>query len=330
MLSSGYQEKTEAVVQPRTARRKYHLQRWFLILMFLLPGLAIYSYFVIIPIFQSGYYSFFRWNGLGPLDNFVGFDNYAKIFNDKFFMGALGHNLWITVLSLLIQLPMALGLALLVARKMPGRGFFRLIFFLPFVLSDTTTGVMWTFVYQPQNGLLNSLLTTFNIGKPQGWLGNPDLALLAIFVVMCWKYFGFHLILFVAGLQEIPPDLEEAARIDGASNFNTLRYITLPLLGSTIRMSVFLSIIGSLQYFDLIWVMTKGGPISSTETLSTYMIKFGFERFALGYGNALAVIIFLLCLGFSLAYQRTVMRQDLGGERKTRKTKRNKTQAVEV
>lgn len=307
-LSSRY--KAEAQV---ALARRFPWGKLFTVIGFLLPGLLLYVYFVILPIFQSAYYSFYRWNGLGPLENFIGFDNYVRIFNDKVFVTALGHNLWLAGLSVIIQLPLALMLALLVARKLPGRTFFRLIFFLPFVLSDTTTGVIWSFVYHPESGLVNSFIKGLKLGEPQGWLGSPDWALLAVFVVMCWKYFGFHLILYVAGLQEIPADLEEAARIDGATSFNVLRYITLPLLGSTIRLSIFLSILGSLQYFDLIWVMTKGGPVSATETMSTYMIKYGFERFSLGYGSALAVVLFLLCLGFSLFYQRMVMRRDLAG-----------------
>ena len=130
---------------------------------------------------------------------------------------------------------------------------------------------------------------------------------------MSWKYFGFHLILYVAGLQQIPADLEEAARIDGASSFQVLRHITIPLLGSTIRISVFLSILGALQYFDLIWIMTLGGPVNSSETMATYMIKNGFQRFQLGYGSAVGVILFMLCFIFSLAYQRMVLRRDLTG-----------------
>jgi raffinose/stachyose/melibiose transport system permease protein len=130
---------------------------------------------------------------------------------------------------------------------------------------------------------------------------------------MTWKYVGFHLILYVAGLQQIPPDIEEAARLDGAGSLQVLRRITLPLLGSTIRISVFLSVIGSLQYFDLIWVMTGGGPVGASETMVSYLVKFGFQRLALGYGSAVATIIFGLCLAFSLGYQRTLMRGDVAG-----------------
>ncbi len=309
-MHSSLRSKVKPVTKP-IQRRRYG--RIFTILLFLAPATIIYVYFVILPIIQSAIYSLYRWNGLGPLQNFIGLENYTKALGDKVFVTALGHNVLIAVLSLVIQLPLSLLLALLVARHLPGRSVFRMIFFLPYVLSDVTAGVIWSFVYKPDNGLLNTAINGLKIGEPQAWLGNTDLALLAVFVVMCWKYFGFHLILYVAGLQQIPADLEEAARIDGASNFQVLRHITLPLLGSTIRLSVFLSILGSLQYFDLIWIMTLGGPVNASETMATYMIKNGFQRFQLGYGSAVGVILFLLCFIFSLAYQRVVLRRDLTG-----------------
>lgn len=303
--------KVRPVTQP--AKRRWKLGKIATILLFLTPAALVYVYFVIFPVLQSVYYSLYRWNGLGALVNFIGIDNYTKALGDKTFTTALSHNVLIAVLSIFIQLPLSLLLALLVARHMPGRSVFRMIFFLPYVLSDVTTGVIWSFVYKPDGGLLNSALGTFIPGDKPAWLGNTDLALYAVFAVMIWKYFGFHLILYVAGLQQIPADLEEAAKIDGASNSQVLRYITVPLLGSTIRISVFLSILGSLQYFDLIWVMTLGGPVGATETMATYMINNGFKRFQLGYGSAVGVILFLLCFIFSIAYQRMVLRRDLAG-----------------
>ncbi|MBN9392918.1 MAG: sugar ABC transporter permease [Chloroflexi bacterium] len=311
-MQSSLGTKSTPIIQP-VQRRRPRYGRIFTIVLFLLPAAAVYIYFVILPIGQSVFYSLFRWNGLGPLENFIGLDNYTKALGDKVFVGALSHNLLIAVLSIVIQLPLSLVLALLVARHLPGRSVFRMIFFLPYVLSDVTTGVIWSFVYKPDNGLLNTALRNLNLGDGQAWLGTPNLALYAVFVVMCWKYFGFHLILYVAGLQQIPADLEEAAKMDGASNFQVLRHITVPLLGGTIRISVFLSILGALQYFDLIWVMTLGGPVNASETMATYMIKNGFQRFQLGYGSAVGVILFLVCFVFSLAYQRMVLHRDLAG-----------------
>jgi raffinose/stachyose/melibiose transport system permease protein len=294
--------------------RRQSLARWATIVLLLLPASVLYLAFVIVPVVQSAYYSLFRWNGLGPLQDFVGVGNYLQAFGDGVFRGAVLHSLLIVCLSVALQLPLALGLALLVGRRLPGRGVFRLIFFLPYVLSEVVSGVMWTEIYHPQVGALNAVGAALLPGfKAQGFLGKPDSVLLAIFAVMTWKYLGLHLVLYVAGLQQIPTEVEEAARIDGANNFQVLSRITVPLLGSTIRISVFLSVIGSLQYFDLVWVMSGGGPVGASETMVTYLFKFGFQRLALGYGSAVAIVIFVLCLLFSLGYQRTLMREDVAG-----------------
>ncbi|MBV9893709.1 MAG: sugar ABC transporter permease [Chloroflexi bacterium] len=295
-------------------RSRRVVQRWTTIVLLLLPASVLYVVFVLVPVVQAAFFSFFRWNGLGPLTDFIGFDNYARALSDGVFRGAIAHNFVIVALSLLIQLPIALGLALLVGRRLPGRVLFRTVFFLPYVLSDVVTGVMWSAVYNPQVGALTALGAALIPGfKSQALLGHTETVLFAIFAVMTWKYFGFHLVLYVAGLQQIPSEIEDAARIDGASNVQVLRRITLPLLGSTIRISAFLSVIGSLQYFDLIWVMSTGGPVGASETMVTYLYKFGLQRLALGYGSAVATVLFVLCLAFSLLYQRTLMREDVAG-----------------
>ncbi|MBV8716211.1 MAG: sugar ABC transporter permease [Chloroflexi bacterium] len=295
-------------------RSRRVVQRWTTIVLLLLPASVLYVVFVLVPVVQAAFFSFFRWNGLGPLTDFIGFDNYARALSDGVFRGAIAHNFVIVALSLLIQLPIALGLALLVGRRLPGRVLFRTVFFLPYVLSDVVTGVMWSEVYNPQVGALTALGAALIPGfKSQALLGHTETVLFAIFAVMTWKYFGFHLVLYVAGLQQIPTEIEDAARIDGASNVQVLRRITLPLLGSTIRISAFLSVIGSLQYFDLIWVMSTGGPVGASETMVTYLYKFGLQRLALGYGSAVATVLFVLCLAFSLLYQRTLMREDVAG-----------------
>lgn len=278
---------------------------------FLLPAAAIYIGLVLFPIIQAAYYSFYRWNGLGPLQNFTGLGNYVRALSDRVFIGALSHNLQLIVLSLVIQLPLALGLALLVRRITYGRALFRTIFFMPFVLSEVVTGVIWNFIYRPDGGLINTFLQAIAPGIGQtAFLANPRTVLYALFVVITWKFFGYHMILYIAGLQNIPAELEEAAQIDGCGPLQTLRYITIPLLGSTIRLTIYLSVLGSLQFFDLIWVMTTGGPVDASNTMAIYLYKFGFQRFQLGYGSAIAVIMFLICFGFSLVYQRVAMRRD--------------------
>jgi raffinose/stachyose/melibiose transport system permease protein len=305
-VSSRPVKRAAAACRPRRPRGQLAT-----IIGFLLPATLLYSALVLLPIIQALYYSIFRWSGLGPLQTVIGPANYIRAFNDRLFIGALSHNLQIIILSLIIQLPLALGLALLVGRKLRGRAIFRAIFFLPFVLSQVVTGVIWNFIYRPEGGLINALLQGILPGlQPTAWLATPETVLYAVFVVITWKYFGYHMILYLAGLQNIPAELEEAAQIDGCGTFQTLRYITIPLLGSTIRLTIYLAVLGSLQIFDLVWVMTTGGPVGASDTMATYLYKFGFQRFQLGYGSAIATIMFVICFGFSLVYQRVLMRRD--------------------
>lgn len=286
------------------------------IVLFLLPGLLLFLVFVTYPIFQSIYYSFFDWNGFGPAEDFIGLDNFTRILTDKIFLQAVQHGILLVGLSVFIQLPLSLVLAVMVARDLPGRALYRTIFFLPYVLSEVITALIWLTLLNPDpdRGLINAILVLIPGVDPQAFLGNPDIVLQSLFVVLTWKYFGLHLLLFLTGLQNIPVEIEEAARIDGANRYQLFTKITIPLLGSTIRTSAYLSIIGSLQQFILVWIMTKGGPVNASEVMATYMYRFGFVRFWLGYGSAVAIVMFLISLFFSLIYQwLTPQRDYLGG-----------------
>jgi raffinose/stachyose/melibiose transport system permease protein len=281
------------------------------IFLFLLPGLVIFLLFVIYPIFQSVYYSTFSWNGLGPAVKNIGLGNYQKILADTVFLKSIVNVLIIIGLSLGTQLPAAMLLAVLVGRDLPGRGIFRTIFFLPYVLSEVNAAIMWMLLYNadPERGLINGILVAFNL-QPVGWLSDMNVVMIAVFITLTWKYFGFHMLLYVTGLQNIPIEIEEAARMDGANSFQNFFNITLPLLGSTIKTSVYLSVLGSIQQFILIWVMTRGGPVNASEVMATYMYRFGFIRFQLGYGSAVAIIMFILCVIFSIVYQAMTREPD--------------------
>jgi raffinose/stachyose/melibiose transport system permease protein len=302
-------EPTNAAQRPHTRG-----EQLLTIGLFILPGAVIYTVFLIMPIIQAGHYSLYDWNGLGPLVEFIGFGNYTRAFEHNIFQNAVVNSLIITALSLMIQLPLAIVLALMAGRKLPGRFLFRSIFFMPYIFSEIITAIIWSFVYNPGGGLLNTVLATIIPDyTPIGWLANRDVALLAIFFVITWKYFGLHMILYMAGLQSINSEIEEAARIDGASEFGVLRYITLPLLGPTIRLTIYLSVLGSLNQFVLIWILTTGGPANATQVMASYMYRFGIKSFNLGYGSAIAVIIFGISLLFSLGYQRAIMNRDYAG-----------------
>ncbi len=303
----------ESSQKPRLSR---HSEETFLIVLFLLPSLLLFIVFLVYPILQSVYYSFFDWKGLGPAVDFIGLENYRRILTDRVFMIAVRNGFLIVVLSLVIQLPLALALALLIGRDLPGRAFFRAVFYMPYIFSEVMVAVRWLSLYNPDpdRGFINALLVLIPGVKAQAWLGNPATVMLCIFVVLTWKYFGFYLLLFMTGLQNIPTELEEAARIDGANRRQMITSITIPLLGSTIRTAVYLSSLGSLQQFILVWIMTRGGPVNASEVMATYMYRFGFVRFYFGYGSAVAIVMFLICLIFSLVYQRLMPQQDyLGG-----------------
>ena len=287
--------------------------KWLTIGLFLLPALALYLVFVIVPIIQAAHFSLYKWNGLGPLDDFIGLKNYQVALASDVFWQAVGNNVLVIVLSLLLQIPFSLGLAVLLNRRFPGRAIFRLLFFVPYVLSEAITGIVFRLLLQP-DALVDSTLKTVGLeGFIQDWLGNTDVVMITLFVIISWKYFGFHMILLLAGLQGIPREIEEAALIDGAGRWQAFRYVTLPLLGPTLRVSIFLSVIGALQLFDLVWVMTGGGPLNASTTMAVNMFKTGFVRQQMGYGSALAVLLFLCALVVALLYQRFVLRRDIDG-----------------
>lgn len=287
--------------------------KWATIVLFVLPALVLYVVFVLFPIVQAALYSLYKWNGLEPLTNFVGLQNYVTALTSPTFTTAVSNNLLIIVLSLAIQIPFSLSLAVLLNRRFPGRAVFRLLFFLPYVLSEAITGIVFARLLQP-GALVDTSLVQIGLGGfVQDWLGDSTFVMLTLFVIVSWKYFGFHMILLMAGLQGIPHEITEAALIDGAGRWQAFRHVTLPLLGPTLRVSVFLSMIGALQLFDMVWVMTGGGPLNASNTMAIAMFKAGFKNTQMGYGSALAVIIFLVGLVLALAYQRFVLRRDIEG-----------------
>ena len=281
--------------------------------LLLTPAVALFVLFVLLPICIAAYYGLFNWSGYGPLSYFTGVHNYKLVLSDPVFRGSLLHNVIIAVLSVLVQLPISIALALLLNRPMRGGTFLRLAVFAPYVLSEATTAVLWLLILQP-GGFVDQVMRAIGLGGLiHPWLADPAIVLYTLFAVITWKYIGFGIILLLAGLQGIPAELREAAAIDGASAWQTTRRITLPLLGPTIRIWAFLSIIGSLQLFDIVWIMTIGGPANASSTMVTYMIQNGFRSLEFGYGSAVAVILFVVSFVFALLYQRFALRRDAAG-----------------
>lgn len=284
------------------------------VLICIVPGMTVFLLFLLIPMIQSARYSLYDWDGFGPPTDYIGIQNYETLYHTESFRDSVRNSFTIMLLSLGIQLPLAMGLALMVGRgHLPGKAIFRTILFVPYVFSEVITGIIWRYVLHPgDNGMLNVVLGNIPGYETVGWLAEKSIVLYAIFAVITWKYFGLHMILYMAGLQAVNKDLEDAARIDGASEWRVLRYVTLPLTGPTIRLSVFMSILGAFQVFIIIWTMTQGGPVNSSQVIATYLYKYGIRNMKLGFGSAIAIILFAITLVFSLGYQRMVMRQDYG------------------
>ncbi|MCT9821298.1 sugar ABC transporter permease [Microbacterium sp. W1N] len=287
------------------------------------PAALFFVGFVIFPVAMAAYYGFFRWSGYGPATDFVGLQNYVVILTDPQFQEALGHNAFIVVASLVLQGPAAILLALLLNRRMRGQSLIRVLIFVPYVISEVVVGTGLSLMLQTQ-GALNGMLESLGLGTlAQDWLADPDIAIWTLMAILTWKYIGFAVILFLAGLQGIPEELYEAAALDGASFWQIQRRIALPLLAPTLRIWAFLSIIGALQLFDLVYIIW-GQYIASTagtSTMVTYMVANGRNAGAFGYGNAVAVVLFLISLVVALIYQRYVLRRDTDGALTDRPTR---------
>ncbi len=279
------------------------------------PALIFFVGFVIFPVIMAAYYGFFNWHGYGPAVDFVGLKNYVTILTDPDFQEALAHNGFIVVMSLILQGPVALLLALLLNRKMRGQSLIRVLIFVPYVIAEVVVGTGFSLMLAT-NGALNGLLENLGLDQlTRDWLADPSIAIWTLMAILTWKYVGFAVILFLAGLQGIPEELYEAAAIDGASYWQIQWRITIPLLGPTLRIWAFLSIIGALQLFDLVYIIWGQyvAPVAGTSTMATYMVANGRNAGNFGYGNAVAVVIFLISLVVALVYQRFVLRRDTAG-----------------
>ncbi|WP_460451899.1 carbohydrate ABC transporter permease [Alsobacter sp. SYSU BS001988] len=291
------------------ARRSMRSGKLTAIALFLPPALLLFTIFVVLPIAEAAWYSGYNWNGFGSPKNWVGWDNYRFVFETRAFGLALRNNLLIIAVSLLIQLPLALTLALLLAEKFRGAVALRMLFFMPYILAEIATGLIFSFVYDGDYGLLAAIYRQFGAEAPH-LLASPQTSMLAVLIVVVWKYFGFHMMLFIAALQGMDRNLIEAARIDGASRWQTVRLIIIPLLYPTIRLSAFFAVVGSLQLFDLVMPLTRGGPADSSQTLVSFLYSFGVMRMRVGFGSAVGVILFVICVTFAFTYKRWFMRDE--------------------
>lgn len=276
------------------------------ITLFVLPALLLFLVILVAPIFISGYYSFFDWNGFGK-KTFIGLENYKELFtsNSIGYMKSLGNALLLVILSVGIQLPIALGLALLLGKGRKGERGFLSIYFLPVLISTVVIGQLWLKVYNPSYGILNVVLRSLGLDSlAKIWLGDLNTALGAVFVPTLWQYVGYHMLLMYAGIKSVPIEYREAAMIDGAREGQVNRYIVLPYIKPILKISTIFAVTGSLKSFDLIYVLTNGGPLHATEVPSTLMINMLFLRNRYGMGSTIAFLLIILCFAFALIIGR--------------------------
>lgn len=273
------------------------------IMVFTLPAFLLYFVIVLLPIFVSFYYSLLDWDGISA-PSFIGLDNYAALIQDHVFLKSLWNSLLLAFLSVFVQLPIALVLALVLAGRVKGSRFYRTVYFIPVVMSTVVIGQLWMKIYHPSFGLLNEVLNLLGLESwTREWLGNEDTALGAALIPIIWQYIGYHMLLFYAAARSISDDLFEAARIDGATGVKSAWYITIPLIKPMMKVSTIFAVIGSLKLFDLIHVLTNGGPLHATEVPSTWMFSNIFRQYQYGYGSSMAIIIILECLLFTVLIQ---------------------------
>lgn len=267
-----------------------------LLVVTLLPALLLYTFFVIVPIFWSGYYGFFNWSGIGEA-TYIGFQNYIEVIQNSVFWRALKNNMIIVAASIIGQVPIALGFALLLRQSTRFQRFVRSAIFLPMVISTVVVGLIWGYMYDSQIGVVNAVLTAIGLESwTRAWLADPAVNMYAVSIPIIWNYIGPYLIIFIAAIQNIPSELEEAADIDGATGFQKLVHIILPMMWNTIKIAIILCISGSLKAFDQVFVMTGGGPAQSTELLATYMYNNTFMIYRYGYGSAISTMIIIISL----------------------------------
>ena len=278
------------------------LKKGFAIVVFLLPGLFLFISILIAPIAVSLYRSLYDWNGFSE-GTFIGFQNYVELFTNGSikFMTSLKNSLILAAFSVFVQLPLALFLALLLGRKIKGDRVFLSIYFMPVLISTVVIGQLWLKIYNPDYGVLNRFLDLVHLGRfKHVWVGEVETALGSIIVPTIWQYVGYHMLLMYAGVKGVSTDLREAAMLDGASKWQVDRYIVIPVIKPIIRVSVIFAVTGSLKTYDLVRILTEGGPYQSTEVPSTLLENMLFLRNRYGMGSTISVMLIALCFAFAM------------------------------
>jgi len=293
-------ESLRAAQRGRSGLSRSVLQRYLVAYLFILPVLLLYVVFVLRPTLQTFWLAFYDWNGISVDREWVGLANFQRLLADPIFWQALQHSLIWTVVVVAFNLAVGLAAAALLAGNIRGRLLFQLGYFLPVVQASIVTAMIWRWIYAP-TGVLNTGLETLGLGfLTRGWLGDFTVVLPALAIASSWMTFGLSVVILLAGMQGIDPTLYDAARVDGAGAGRMFFDITIPSLRNTITIVILLALVDAFKVFDIIWATTEGGPIRTTEVLSTYLFKEGFQQNQYGYGSAIAVALSLIILVASI------------------------------
>lgn len=282
------------------------------IFILVVPGFLFFLFMVCLPIGMSAYYGMTDWKGIGSYQ-MVGLENYINIImHDRVFWLSLWNAILLVLATVLLQHPIAIFLAILLTHLGRWEKLFRVLFFIPAVISIVVTSKLWSAIYHPNFGLLNKVLDTLGLGMlKQEWLGDPNIAIWSLIITIMWQGFGYALLLYYAGLQGIPNDLYEAAKLDGASNTQLYLKIVVPLLMPMIRVAVVLAVITCLKQMETVYLMTNGGPGDSTQFLGNYVYKAAFSSSLYGYGNAISVLFVIFCLVLTAGLNK-LLKKDVG------------------
>ncbi len=276
--------------------------------LFILPAFILFLAFFIYPIGTAFYNSFTDWNGISKDMNFIGLDNYGTALKDPAFGKAAMNNVYFILFSCLIQVPLIVFFSLLIANVKRLKGLYKTAVFMPSIMSTAVIGILWGFIYNPDIGLLNQVLNLFGV-EPIYWLSEKKYAMISILITNAWQWTGFYIIMVLAAILSIPKELDEAAAIDGATGIQRAFKITLPLIMPIVSVVIMLSIAGAMKAADIVLVMTKGGPAGSTDVMATYMIRYAITSFKHGFGNTIAVLIFVFTMIITLVYQLVIARR---------------------
>ncbi|MGX6444480.1 carbohydrate ABC transporter permease [Neobacillus sp. K501] len=266
----------------------------YVIALYTLPALLLILVLIYIPITLSGYYGLMDWDGIGEM-KFIGLENYVTLVQDKVFWTSTWHSFQLAIFSA-ASLLLYLGISLVLASKIKGSDLLRKIYLIPMLLSSVAIAQLWMKIFDPTNGMANKLLEMFGVENTPIWLADPAVALYAIFIPVIWQYAGFYILIYYAALKNVPEEVIEAAKIDGASALQIAFKIKLPLISGVFKVTIMLAVVGSLKYFDLIYVMTGGGPNGASEVMASYMYKEAFKLNNFGYGSAIGFGLLIICL----------------------------------